>query len=120
MNGMTIDTLARQLALPTSRRASLLALGVPGLAVMTGFSPATEAKKKRKNNKKKDDKKCKRQVGQCNGVFAPICAEEDAPVDCVEQTGACCAFLDDCQADAFIDCFFALIRPPEPEEDLAR
>jgi hypothetical protein len=96
MNGMTIHTLARQLALPTSRRASLLALGAPGLAVMTGFSPVTEAKKKRKNNKKKDDKKCKRQVGEC------------------------CEFLGACQAEGFIDCLMTLMRPPRPGDEPVR
>jgi hypothetical protein len=120
MNGMTIDTLARQLALPTSRRASLLALGAPGLAVMTGFSPVTEAKKKRNNNKKKDDKKCKRQVGQCNDYFVPLCEEEGAPEGCTELIGECCEFLGACQAEGFIDCLMTLMRPPRPGDEPVR
>lgn len=111
MTETTIALLTRELARPASRRASLLAIGVPGLAAIAGHAPAAEGKK-RKKRKKDKEKTCKRQVGQCNGFFGPLCQEEGAPEDCVEQTTACCELLGDCQADAFIDCLITLIRPP--------
>lgn len=109
-----VDVLARQLALATSRRGSLLALGGSGLAAIAGLSPV-EAAKKSKKRKKDNLQKCKRQVGQCNAYFAPLCEDENAPESCAEQIGECCAFLGTCQAEAFIDCLMTLMRPPRPE-----
>ena len=105
-----IDSLTRRVAAGVSRRDSFLALGGAGLASLTGLATVEARKKpKRKKDKKKSDRKCKRQKDQCNGAFEPLCADPDAPPDCLALTGACCAFLGDCKADAFLDCFFDLL-----------
>jgi hypothetical protein len=110
MNEQIIDSLTRRVADGISRRDSIFALGGAGLAALSGLATAEARKKhKRKKDKKKSDKKCKRQKDECNGVFAPLCADPDAPEDCLELTSACCAFLGDCKAAAFLDCFFALL-----------
>jgi hypothetical protein len=113
VNSEPIDTLAR-LTAGISRRGSLLSIGGASLAAFAGLPRLAAGKKHHKKNRKNDDKKCKQQEEQCNTFFAPLCAEEDAPEDCTEVTGACCELLGQCQATAFLDCFFELIRPTEP------
>ncbi len=112
----TIDSMARSLALPTSRRSSFVTIGGSVLAAIAGLTADAAGKKKRRKDKKKDDKKCKRQIDQCNGYFVPLCEEEGAPEDCTESIAECCGFLGNCQAEEFIDCLMTLMRPPEPED----
>lgn len=111
-----LDNLARRLAQATSRRGSLLTISGTGLAAIAGLSSGAAGKKskKRKKGKNKADKKCRKQEDQCNAFFQPLCAEERAPEDCTERLGECCELLGACQAAAYNECLFAIIRPPVP------
>lgn len=110
MQEQITESLGRRIVLATSRRGSLLALAGAGLAVIAA-SPQAEA-----GNKRKDDKRCKRQVDQCNAYFEPLCDGEEARENCAQDIGACCAFLRECGAEAFIDCLLTLMRPTRPPE----
>jgi hypothetical protein len=118
MDSNHVDALAKRLAGSASRRNSLLTIGGAGLAAVSGFAMTGSARKKHKKgkNKNKDkDKKCRRQEGECNAFFAPLCADEDAPEDCVALMATCCEQLGQCQATAYLDCLFDVIRPAAPE-----
>lgn len=83
-----------------TRRASLLALGLAGLA-----APHVSSAKKKKNGKKDD--RCKKQVAKCEAGLADLClagfGEEDVP-ECLELFGPCCAFLKNCDTGKAFAC----------------
>ncbi len=92
MDNNTFDAL--------TRRASLMTLGVAGLAGIAGPLGA-EAKKKGKGNDK-----CKKQVDKCRSGVAQLCEvvfAEDAAL-CVPIFESCCEFLKSCNAAQAFAC----------------
>jgi hypothetical protein len=89
MNARTFDAL--------TRRASFVTLGGAGM-VPPAKSVSADAKQ---STGKKAKKKCKKQVGQCNAIFATACAGD---LECLAQAQVCCAFLGACNVTSFIAC----------------
>jgi hypothetical protein len=91
-----------------TRRASLVSLGLAGLAAFLADAITGEAKNKNKKITKKAKQKCQSQVGQCTASYTVFCDNiTDNPVDlqeCVDSYRPCCEFLADCDAGAFLNC----------------
>lgn len=86
-----------------TRRASLMTLGVAGLA---GIAGPLEAKAKNKKGKGDNLKKCKKQVAKCRSGIAQLCEvvfAEDAEL-CVPIFEPCCEFLKNCNAAQAFAC----------------
>jgi hypothetical protein len=87
-----------------TRRASLMTLGVAGLA---GIAGPLEAKAKNKKKGKGDNlKKCKKQVDTCRSGIAQLCEvvfAEDA-AECIPFFEPCCEFLKSCNAAQAFAC----------------
>lgn len=98
MESRTFDAL--------TRRASLLTVGMAGLASLA--RPLTSAaKKNRKNkNKKKGDvnKLCKTQVGQCETFINTFCQGQPGCADLLD----CCSEVGVCDFTGFIACVEAV------------
>jgi hypothetical protein len=91
-----------------SRRASLVSLGMAGLAATVFGARTTEARNKNKSIAKKAKQKCQGQVGQCIASYTGFCdLLTNDPVDlqeCVDFYFSCCQLLADCDAGAFLIC----------------
>lgn len=99
-----VDALARAIARPSTRRASLLALGGTGMASIAGGSSARAGKKSKKckkRSKRKVEKTCRSLEDECLEFLLPLCTEADAPENCEDLVASTCAPLGECQsADA--------------------
>jgi hypothetical protein len=90
MNPISLEAL--------TRRASLVAAGAAGLAMLA--SPkAGDGKKKRKSKKGDINQFCKPQVEQCLVRFNEADSCEENPY-C-----ECCSFFGTCDITGFFDCF---------------
>jgi hypothetical protein len=104
MNDLSFGTLVRRAVGRVSRRASLMTLGMAGLAALA--SPlSTVAKKRKKSAGKKARQKCQKQRGQCTTFLLPICAGGSA--DCVVRVQRCCALAGNCDPVGFFTCLNA-------------
>ncbi|MGH2618231.1 MAG: hypothetical protein ACRDJC_23630 [Thermomicrobiales bacterium] len=117
MGEHTFDDVTRRAAEAVSRRASLVSLGMAGLAVFAHPFP-TDAKNKNKNKKNRSNKKaskrcedelaectaqttsCSVQAEECTAFLSAACAGDPACPNLI----ACCLFLDRCHASAFLTC----------------
>jgi hypothetical protein len=97
MNDRPLDVL--------TRRASLLATDVMGLAGMRGNAdPRTaKARNKKKNISRTAKQKCRSQLGQCLEVFKTLAGCAD-PVQCLAIGERCCPFLESCDVTGFFTC----------------
>jgi len=96
MNDLHFDSL--------TRRASLTALGVGGLAVLA--SPLTTAAKQKHKNARnaktnKAKERCETQVAQCTDFISAACPGDAA---CVAKFQPCCTFSGQCDFTGFITC----------------
>ena len=85
-----------------TRRASIAAFGLAGLAAI---SPLTVQGKQSAGKKAK--KKCKKQVGKCEDAFIAFC---EGNASCLNEVEAilipCCQSLGGCNVGEFIACAF--------------
>ena len=84
-----------------TRRASVAALGVAGLARF--MAPAASDAKKKHKKKFDVNKFCKKQVPECNTLITVQCAGDP---DCLDAL-PCCQELATCDFGGFLNCLVA-------------
>ena len=116
MSVRAYETLARRAADELSRRASLVALAMAGVATLV--SPVVDAKHKKKKKPNMSDKKttkaCKKELAECSAQERQCRRQVDECIPVVtaacgggprcQRVIACCQFLRNCNVTAFLDC----------------
>jgi hypothetical protein len=115
MGEHTFDRFSRCAAGGVSRRASLVALGLAGLAALARPFPVAARKKNRSGNKAAErcqneladcsarSTSCSAQAEECTAFLSVACAGEPTCPNLL----TCCLFLDRCNASAFLTCLDA-------------
>jgi hypothetical protein len=115
-----VPTLLRDRGTRQGRRSSLAVLAA--VALGTGLTaPSATAKKKKscKKIKKKAfeeaDLRCQVQRPTCEVALSAICEPGPDVQECLDATSECCAFLEECDAQAAIACIVrAFLTAPPP------
>ena len=113
MDNRSFDSLTRQAVGGFSRRTTLMTLGAAGLAALVGpfAANAKKGKKKKKNQNTTvvpaplecppaPVNRCPAQAESCTAILAGQCGGDPS---CTDQ-GACCSFLETCDASSYWAC----------------
>jgi hypothetical protein len=105
MKPVAFEAATRRVADGVTRRGALTSLAGAGLAAAFAQPLSVTAKKdSAKKAKKQANKRCQNQVAQCVGWLEAKCADEPCDPEGEENFRACCQYLGQCNAQAFIEC----------------